>query len=383
MHALAVAEISAEAIRHNIETIRRRLAPGVQICAMVKADAYGHGVGLVLPALTEAGVERLAVAQLPEAIALRQSGWTAPILCLGSPLAQSHWHSPADWANEAIQHRIHCTLCSMNEAHVIAEAARRASRPAVVEIKVDTGMGRMGFPLGDAVDHVTAIAAHSNAEIDSVFTHLATADDPDPAFTEQQLSRFTEVVQAIKSANLPVKHFHAANSGGIFRHHGSHFDIVRPGLSVYGYWDGPRDERPPLVPAMRLVAELVAVREVPKGHAVGYGCTFRTERDSLIGVVPIGYGDGYRRSLGNDAVMTINTRREHPPQQAPVIGRVSMDLVTIDVTDVPDVRTGDTVVVIDNDPTADNSVESFARKLDTIPYEITTAIGNRVARVPC
>jgi len=175
---------------------------------------------------------------------------------------------------------------------------------------------------------------------------------------------------------------HAANSAAIFRLPASHLDRVRPGLALYGYWAGPMHERPSdLRPAMRVVSRLIAVRRLPAGHGVGYGRTFVTRRPSTIGVVPIGYADGYRRLLGNDAVMTLDAVRDRPRRTVPVVGRISMDQTTVDLTDAGDVRIGDPIVVIDDDPAATNGVENLAGKLNTIPYEVTCLIGPRVPRV--
>jgi alanine racemase len=215
-----------------------------------------------------------------------------------------------------------------------------------------------------------------------VYTHLATADEADLDFARRQLDTFLATRDRLARAGIAVGAFHVANSAAIFRLPDAHLDRVRPGLAMYGYWCGPAEQRPAdLRPCMRVVSNLVAVRKLPAGHGVGYGRTFITPRASVIGLVPIGYADGYRRALSNRAAMTLEAVRGRGQVTVPVVGRVSMDQTTLDLTDAGDVRVGDPVIVIDDAPAAPNSVEALARSLDTIPYEVTCLIGERVARV--
>jgi len=188
----------------------------------------------------------------------------------------------------------------------------------------------------------------------------------------------------LRERGIAVGAFHAANSAACFRLPEAvrNLDFVRPGICLYGYWDGPAGERPAdLTPIMRVTSRIAAVRRLPAGHSVGYGRTFRTQRPSIIGVVPVGYADGYRRLLSNEAKMTLPAVRGEPARIVPVVGRISMDQTTVDLTDAGDVRVGDPVVIIDNDPAVPNSVESIARKLGTITYEVTCLIGRRVRRL--
>ncbi len=382
MHPFVTAEIRLDAIRGNLRTLRRQVSAATPLCAAVKADAYGHGIDVVLPALAAEGVESLAVAHLEEALQLRSLGWTRPILCLGAPLCGSNEADCRLRAREAIAADIQCNVGSLDEARRLSDEAARMDRPARVEIKIDSGMGRMGTLPPNAAELLTEISACPHVIIEGVYTHFATADEPDPAFARQQLACFLELMRTLQARGAPVPRFHAANSAAIFRLPESHLDMVRPGLAVYGYWGGAPDDRPKeLQPAMRLVSRLVAVRRLLAGHSVGYGRTFHTSRDSIIGVVPVGYADGYRRALGNNAVVTVEARRGQPRILTPVIGRVSMDQLSVDLTEVRDARVGDPVVLIDNDPAASNSVESLARQLGTIPYEIICALGQRIRRI--
>ncbi len=377
----AVAEVRLDAVRRNIEAIRRRTRPGTPICAAVKAEAYGHGFEQVLPALSDARVERLAVANLAEAIRLRTLGWSKPILSFGPELFFIGDGHRAERAREAVAAGVSCTICSIHEARELAAAAVKIARAAHVEIQIDTGMGRFGLLPEESEQLLAEVARCPHVVIDGVYTHFATADEPDFSFAREQLRRFSALVRRIEARGIPVRAFHAANSAAIFRLPESHLDQVRPGLAIYGYWGGPPDERPPdLYPSMRVVSRLAAVRRLPAGHPIGYGCTFTTSRESIIGTVPIGYADGYRRLFSNDAVMTIPRKSDPLPRPVPVVGRVSMDQINVDLTDAGDVRVGDEIVIIDDDPRAPNTVEGLARKMGTIPYEVTSLLGQRIHR---
>ncbi|HOW73750.1 MAG TPA: alanine racemase [Phycisphaerae bacterium] len=382
MEPMVTAEISADAIRRNILAIRRRLGSAAVLCPAVKADAYGHGLLGVLPVLLEAGIDRLAVAHLAEALEARRLGWDRALLCLAPVLAGCDESESRERAEAAVQAGISLTVMSLSEAQILKAAAERLSVTALVEVKVDTGMGRMGLIPEQAEQLVRDIAGLGPLAIEGVYTHFASADEPSLDSSREQLDRFIVLRDRLRRADLPIRHFHAANSAAIFRFPESHLDRVRPGLALYGYWGGPEGERPAdLTPAMRVVSRLVAVRRIPSDCTVGYGRTFRTRRDSVIGIVPIGYADGYRRSLGNAAVMLLEAVRGLPRRAVAVVGRISMDQTTVDLTDAGEVRVGDRITVIDSDPSAPNSVETLARKLHTIPYEITCLVGTRVRRV--
>ncbi len=384
MHDNCVAEIGQEALAGNLRAIRSRTGPGVSICAAVKANAYGHSVDIVLPVLQREGVERIAVANLNEALSARSKGWHRPILLLGAAAGGPGEDTcTRERCREAVAAGLHVTISTVAEAKTLACEAARLHMPARVEIKVDSGMGRMGLLIDNAAETITTISRCPCVIVEGIYTHFASADEADQAFARQQLSRFLELRETLRRHQIPVRAFHAANSAAIFRLPEAcrGLDVARPGICLYGYWDSP-DERPAdLTPAMRVVSRLTAVRSVPAGHAVGYGCTFRTSRPSVLGVVPIGYADGYRRALSNNAVMTLAATRGLGRRTVPVVGRVSMDQTILDLTDAGEVQLGDRVIVIDRDPAAPNSVEAIARKLDTITYEITCLIGQRVRRV--
>jgi len=377
-----VAQIRTEAIRQNLEAIRRRAKAGIPICAAVKAEAYGHGFEQVMPVLAQSGVQRLAVANLEEALKLRSLGWTRPILSLGPVLITFDRTSQITQAYEAVAGDICCTISTIHEARLLAAAAVKLGRKARVEIQIDSGMGRLGLLIEDTECVITEILRYPHISVEGIYTHFATADETDLSFAEEQLGQFTTLIRRLEGLGVPVHTYHAANSAAIFRMPTSHLDMLRPGLAVYGYWGGPENERPSdLIPAMRVVSRLSAVRRLPAGHSIGYGCTFRTKRDSVIGIVPVGYADGYRRPLSNDAVMTLPEKRGRARKSVPVVGRISMDQITVDLTEVNGkISVGDEIIIIDDDPQAPNSIERLANQMGTIPYEITCLLGQRVRR---
>ncbi len=377
-----VAEIELDALRGNLHACRGRVPAGTALCPAVKADAYGHGIAHVLPVLADAGIRQVAVANLDEALELRQIGWSGAILCFGPMLATDSPTEQRERAHTAVAADVTLTIQSASELAQLSAAAARLHRRARVEVKVDTGMGRMGLLPGLAEEVIRQTLGCPEVLIEGIYTHLATADEPDLSFAREQLAVFTGLRERLSSGAAGIA-FHAANSAAIFRLPEAHLDRVRPGLALYGYWTGPQDERPAdLRPALRVVSRLTAVRSLPAGHAVGYGRSFVTQRPSVIGLVPIGYADGYRRLLGNQAVMTLEARRGLAARTVPVVGRISMDQTAIDLTEAGEVRPGDRVVVIDRQPASPHSVEGLARGLATIPYEVTCLLGRRVRRVP-
>lgn len=381
MNPLVKAEIRLSALRGNIAAIRRRVAAGIEMCPAVKANAYGHGIDQILSVLIDAGVERLGVANLMEGIELRRLGWPRPILCLAAMLSHVETAERRERAEQAVLTQISTTVMSVEEARVLSAAAIRLHKLAPVEIKVDTGMGRMGLSLEETEALAAEVAALPGIAIEGIYSHLATADERDLAFSREQLRRLVDLRMRLRGKGVPVRHFHIANSPAVFRLPEAHLDRVRPGLCLYGYWDAPAAERPEDIrPIMKVTSRLTAIRRLPAGHGVGYGRSFVTPRESVIGLVPIGYGDGYRRLLGDNAVMTLEAARGRGRLRVPVVGRISMDQTTVDLTDAGDVRVGDAVTIIDDDPAAPNCVEALARTLGTIPYEVTCLIGARVQR---
>jgi alanine racemase len=330
---------------------------------------------VVLPAL-QGQVDCLAVATPAEAMELRDLEYNGPVLLLFPAAADDDGMDIPALLEELLQRNIILTVTSLAQAKDIQVAAGRADCEAQVHVKVDSGMTRSGVPADDAKELVETIRTSGNVRLAGIYTHLACADDADKTSAREQLTRFEKVLAKcnIKPGDGVVRH--AANSPATIDLPESHYDMVRPGVSMYGYHSSDEmHNRPPLKPCLRLTAPLLQIRNVLPGVRCGYGLTHTFGKPSVVGIVPVGYGDGYFRTLSNRGVMRIGGC------EAPVRGRVSMDQTIIDVTDVPNPCIGREVEIISADSQAANSVEGISRRLGSIPQEVTTALGNRIARI--
>jgi alanine racemase len=372
-----LAQISTSQLARNLRAVRRSCGPDTRVCAALKANAYGHGVDLVLPVLQREGVEMAAVSTLAEAGRLRDLGWPRPVLCLGQPFAVGGGRERAERLDAAVDLDVSPTLTRLEDARDLSARAVATGRVLDVHVNVDTGMGRMGVPPADAVELCRAITGLPGLRLRGLYTHFSCAEGPDLVRTSDQLARFSGVLGRLAGDHRGGRPqlIHVSNSSATLRGVGLAFDLVRVGLALYGYRASPEVPLPSgLGPILRLVSHLLLVKDLPAGHAVGYGATFVTHRPTRVGVVPIGYADGYLRSLSNRAVMEVGGRH------VPVIGNISMDLAVLDVTDVPGLSVGDQVVVLDHRSEQPNSVESLAELIGTIPYELTCLLGDRIHR---
>ncbi len=359
------ASISASAIRHNIAALRQRIGPDVRLCPVVKDDCYGHGMDVLYPVLSGL-VDGFAVASPHEALALRRRGYKGFILCL-----LSAYFDELEVQDDLVRQSITQTVMSSTALASIRAAAERVGEMAQVHLKVDTGMGRLGVPVSQAGDLIGSIHELADVELMGIYTHFASADEADKTTALQQLHQFKSIIPPTKNLML-----HAANSAAAIDLPETHFNMVRLGIALYGY--RPSDallHTMELKPCMEVGAKLIAVKHIRKGGRSGYGLTHEYTRDSRVGIVPIGYGDGYFRCLSDRAVVRIKG------MNAPVCGQVSMDQMTVDITDIPAVKVGDEVEVISSDPQAPNSVENLARLAGTIPYEITCHLGHNIRHV--
>ena len=365
------AEIDLDALAHNLHVIRTRAGAQVRVMAAVKANAYGHGAVECARRLEAEGTDWFGVALPEEGIELRQAGITRPILCLGG-----------FWSGQeaaCLQHQLTPVVYRLDMIESLDRAARDAKTIAGVHVKIDTGMGRLGVRADQVSEFAQSAKRFTNIRIDGLMTHLAAADDETKEeFTRDQLLKFQNAVQVFRAYGFAPEFIHAANSAATFAHARDGENLVRPGGTLYGF---VRDvlpanvETPPLRPVMSLHSRIMLLKRVPRGEHLGYGCTFETKRDSLIATLPIGYDDGYRRALSN--LGRVIVRREF----APVVGRVSMDLTLIDVTDVPGVQVDDQVTLLGVDREKTITAEELAKTAGTISYEITCGISNRVPRV--
>jgi alanine racemase len=366
------AEISASAVAANLALLRGLLAPGVKLCAVVKADCYGHGLSLLLDTLA-GEADCLAVATPEEALALRRMGYQRPILMFFSACAFADGKERRDALAELIAGNITLTVTSQAELAVVSEVAAKTAAQAVVHVKIDSGMGRSGVLAEQAGELVRLARRQRGVKLAGLYTHFATADEADKNYARQQLRRFLAAVQDAGGGEGLI--LHAANSAATIDLPETHLDMVRPGIAVYGYQ--PSDDihnRLPLRPALRLTGKLMQIKNLSAGSRCGYGLTRAFDRPSRVGLVPVGYADGYMRCLSNRATMRIRG------QDVPVCGRVSMDQIILDLTDVPPAAIGDDVEIISPDPAAPHSVANLARLAGTIPYEITCRLGKRVRR---
>ena len=373
--------VSRAALLHNAAVIRNQLEDGVQICAVVKADAYGHGAALVADTLRNfsidgsgrSAVDQLAVASVEEATALPD--FECPLVIL-RPVENVYLGRNREMLEVAVENGWTLTLTHPAAADDIARLALRRGLLARVQVMLDTGMTRTGCSIGEFGRLIERIEAHQSLQLMSVGTHFANGEVRGDPFTGEQLRRFAEATDFLDERFGGRVVRHAAASGAIFLNHRTHYDVVRPGLALYGIdpTGRPSPDRP-LRPALSWTAPLLAVHAVRTGEGVGYGQTWRAAYPTRVGVVPVGYADGYPRCLGNRAAVLIGEA------VCPVAGNVSMDLLTVDLTAAPHARVGDTVTLLDADPLSPVSAYALAEWAGTIPYEILARIGPRMMRV--
>jgi alanine racemase len=360
-------EIDLQAIGGNVEALRRIAGPRVAIMAVLKADAYGHGAVRVARTVLRHGADALAVATIGEAAALRDAGITAPILALG--------YTPPWQVREALRRDVQITIFDGEVARECAAAAAELALPARVHVKVDTGMARLGLKPEDAPAFLAELNALEGVEVVGLFTHFATADAADETFAREQLRRFNAVVDAVTHAGLRPRLVHAANSAATFRFPEARFDMVRPGIAVYGLDPAPETPCPTgFRAALAFKTAIAQVKTLPPGSPVSYGATYITRGVERIATIPVGYADGFRRQPHWRDVL-VHGRR------VPVVGRVCMDYTMLDVTQSPGVAVGDEVALIGRQGDDQISAEEVAGWLGTSNYEVVAAILPRVPRL--
>jgi alanine racemase len=360
------AEISLNRLIDNYRIVRNAVG-SAKIMAAIKADAYGHGAIEVARILEAEGIYMFGVAGIEEGIELREAGISSKILVL-SPILYSQ-------IDATLEYDIIPTVSELGFFEILDKKLKSVGRPYLVHIEIDTGMTRTGFPLDEAKQAIETIAASPRVKIDGVFSHFPLAD-ANGSFTKGQIARFKQIIEELRPSNVDLGSVHLANSSGIFKWPNSHHNLVRPGIALYGLRSSPNiTYKGDFKPVMALKSRIVNVRDVDAQTPVSYGHTYATKRRSQIATVSVGYGDGYPRLLSNKGEVLIHQQR------APIVGTVCMDLIMVDITDVPEVRVGDIVTLFGQDGAAEISVEECAIKADTIVYEITSGIGPRVARV--
>ncbi len=369
-------EINLTAIQNNARRLKQMIGGGTELMAMVKANAYGHGAVESANAALRGGATWLGVYAAGEGIELRENGITAPILVLGPTSPQ--------WMQPSLAHDLTLTLPSNDYFQPLLDAAHALHKKAHAHIKIDTGMTRLGLDANRAANDILRFAQNDNLEIEGILTHFAVADDPDArgiphwgeAFTKKQIETLLRVADELAARGIVPKYLHAANSPGAVHYQHPRLNLVRTGILLYGLHPSPATPRPAgFIPALSFKTRLALVREVPAGRFVSYGATFETARPSRIGVLMVGYADGFRRAPKNYGTVLVRGKR------APIVGRVCMDQTMIDVTDIPDAQTGDEVVLIGRQQNEEISAEEAAAQLGTNNYETVTTISARVPRV--
>jgi len=364
-------EIDLNALAANLHIVKAKVGADVKVMAVVKANAYGHGARECARRLEQEGADWFGVALPEEGIELRNAGIARPVLCLAG-----------FWGNQAsacLQKDLVPVVYRLDMIDALDRAARERNVVADVHVKIDTGMGRLGVRFDEVSDFAGALRKFRNIRVDGFMTHFAAADEPacEP-LTKDQTERFENAVSAFREHGFAATYRHLANSAAVFGQPLAWGNLVRPGGVLYGLWRdilAPEDRAVNLRPVMSLHSRITLLKWVPAGETVGYGCTFEASRKTLVATIPIGYDDGYIRALSNRGHAIIRG------VYATVIGRISMDLTLIDVTNVPGVQTEDEVIFMGTDGDLSVSAEEIAKTAGTLSYEVTCGIGDRVPRV--
>lgn len=365
----AWAEIDQVALHHNLRQIQQLLRHPTQLMAVVKADAYGHGALTVARTAIEAGAGGLCVATVSEGIQLRQGGVKATILLLGATNTPEQVKAIAHWQLEP-------TLCNPQQALVFSETLSGLNQSLPVHLKLDTGMSRLGMPWQDAIEFVRLVQQLPNLEIASVYSHLATADSPDPTVMRQQHQRFKNAIAQLQAGGITPPRLHLANSAATLTDSALHYDWVRVGLALYGLYPAEHLQKViHLQPVMQVKARITQIKTIPPGTGISYGHQFISNRQMRLAVVGIGYADGVPRNLSNRINLIIRG------QQVPQIGAITMDQLMLDVSDIPNIQVGEIVTLIGQDGEEQISADEWAMALGTISWEIICGFKHRLPRV--
>ena len=370
-YSRAYARIDLDAVAYNMEQMKQSLEPQTKMIAVIKADGYGHGAVPIAEMLeTKDYLWGFAVATLDEAVVLRTEGIKKPILVLGCVFPDQYL--------EMLKHDIRMNIYTEEMAEAISRMAAGEGLCAHMHIKLDTGMGRLGFDMSDSsVEAITRISQLPSVEMEGIFTHFAKADETDKTFTEKQLRDFSEMTERLAENGVRFAYEHCANSAAIIDIKEANFDLVRAGISTYGLYPSEEvnKENVKLKPAMALKSHVAFVKEIHEGTPISYGGTFVSEKKMRIATIPVGYADGYPRSLSNKGWVLIRGKK------APIVGRICMDQFMVDVTDIDGVSFGDTVTLIGRDGNETITVEELGELSGRFNYEFVCDLGKRIPRV--
>ncbi len=360
------AEINLDNIEHNFNLIQRSLGNDTKIMSVVKADAYGHGSKMISKKLEELSTDWFAVSNIEEALQLRQFGIEKPILILG--------FTPPHLTKVLSENNLSQTVFDENYANALLDCAKYENVKLKVHIKIDTGMGRLGFNAYD-VDVIKSILDNDNFYAEGIFTHFATADfdnDENGHYTKNQYDLFVKCIDELKNQGIEFEFKHCSNSAATLKHTDLHLDMVRPGIILYGLKPSSHFNEFDLKPSFTLKSVVSMIKTVKKGTSVSYGKTFITDKETKIATIPVGYADGYSRSLSNKGYVVINGKK------ANIIGRVCMDQMMVDVTDIDNIQVGNEVILFGD---KDLTIDDYSKLCNTINYETVCLVGKRVPRV--
>ena len=357
-------EVDLGAIKHNIKEIKKMTH--TQVMAVIKANGYGHGVLQVAKAATEAGATWCGVARMEEALNLRSAGVQSEVMVLG--------YTPPVMIPEAVQHDVHVAIYDIDMARAYEAYARKVDGKLKAHLKIETGMGRLGMPPNQAADFLSAHRNNDAIEIDGIFTHFARADEPQSGSVENQLAIFNQLLDQLRKVGVCPEFVHAANSAAVMNFPQSYYDMVRPGIAIFGLDPSPDTRLPEgFKPALTWKARLTSVRTLPPGHGVSYGSVYVTSEEERIGVIPVGYGDGFRREMGQQVLVR--------GKSVDIVGRVCMDQCMLQLDSVPEALRGDEVVLLGQQGDQKITAGDLAKRWGTLNYEVVCGLADRLPRV--
>lgn len=364
-----VAIIDLDKLQNNIKVLKNKLPDQTALMAVVKANAYGHGAIKVARNALLTGASWLGVAIPEEGAELREAGIKEPILILGAV-------EPSQ-IDLIVRYRLQPCVFSYDVLEELNRQAMKLGQNIGVHVKIDTGMGRIGLRDEDEILRFCSIIKEmESVYLDGVFTHFAAADDPSPNYTYMQMERFNKIVTSLRNSNINIPWIHAANSAAILRYPAAQFNMVRAGISMYGYYPwGCKLDFPQLEPILEWRTRVVFVKKISQGESISYGRTYTADKDRIIATLPLGYADGYNRLLSNRGWVLIKGKK------APIVGTICMDQFMVDVTDIPNVKPGDTAILLGRQGDEVITADDLARLCNTISYEILVNISSRVPRV--
>lgn len=365
------ARIDLDAVEYNLDMMKRNIMEETKMIGVIKTDGYGHGASQIARYVMENKdyMWGYAVATLDEAVLLKKSGIKKPVLVLGCIFP--------DQRDDMIRYDIRMTCYTLEMAEDVSKRAERLNKKAYIHIKLDTGMSRLGFQITeDSVQQICQAAALPNLVLEGMYSHFATADETDKTFAKKQLERYNWMKERLEDQRIRFEYYHCSNSAGIIDIKEANMDLVRAGISTYGLYPSAEVEKKnvPLKPALELISHVAHVKWVDEGTTVSYGCTYTTKRKTKIATIPVGYGDGYPRSLSNKGYVLIHGKK------APILGRVCMDQFMVDVTEIEDIKFGDRVTLVGEEQGEELPVEILSNLSGRFNYEFVCDLGKRIPR---